>query len=109
MLTRHTFNRHRPRKRAIQYSRDVGDRTEEPQRTGYPACAGMTAFVRGRSCLRAVGSLLPCGGELEREVATRTAVAATPLPNPPPQGGGERSCVRGEKSLPCLRCLQPAR
>ncbi len=37
--TRHTFNRHRPRKRAIQYSRDVSDRTERPRRTGYPAGA----------------------------------------------------------------------
>ncbi len=27
-------------KRAIQYSRDVSDRTEKPRRTGYPACAG---------------------------------------------------------------------
>src|SRR6476469_3678595 len=26
--------------RAIQYSRDAGDRTERPRRTGYPACAG---------------------------------------------------------------------
>jgi hypothetical protein len=31
------------RRRAIQYSRDVSDRTEKPRRTGSPACAGMTA------------------------------------------------------------------
>jgi hypothetical protein len=30
----------RPRMRAIQYSRDVSDGAEKPQRTGYPACAG---------------------------------------------------------------------
>src|SRR5260370_42141032 len=38
--TRHTFNRHRPRKRTIQYSRDADDGIEKPQRTGYPAFAG---------------------------------------------------------------------
>jgi hypothetical protein len=38
--TLHTFNRHRPRRRAIQYSRGVSDKTERPRRTGYPACAG---------------------------------------------------------------------
>ncbi len=32
--------RHRPRKRAIQYSREVSERTEQPSRTGCPACAG---------------------------------------------------------------------
>jgi hypothetical protein len=26
--------------RTIQYPRDSSDRTEKPQRTGYPACAG---------------------------------------------------------------------
>jgi hypothetical protein len=31
---------HRPRKRAIQYSRALGDRIEKPRRTGYPAFAG---------------------------------------------------------------------
>src|SRR5438552_10233853 len=34
--------RHRPRMRAIQYSRDGCDRIEKPRRTGYPA-RGMTA------------------------------------------------------------------
>jgi hypothetical protein len=29
----------------IQYSRAVGDRTEKPQRTGYPACAGYDDFI----------------------------------------------------------------
>jgi len=31
---------HRPRRRAIQYSREAGDCAEKPRRTGYPACAG---------------------------------------------------------------------
>src|SRR6478752_3601085 len=42
---------------------------------------------------RSVRSLPPCGGELERGVATSTAVAATPLPNPPSQGGREKDQV----------------
>src|SRR5258707_15439998 len=33
---------HRPRKRAIQYSRGAGDGIEKPQRTGYPLAQGMT-------------------------------------------------------------------
>ena len=36
----HTFSRHRPRRRTIQYSRDASDGIEKPRRTGYPACAG---------------------------------------------------------------------
>ncbi len=36
----------------------------------------------------AVGSLPPCGGELEKGVATRTAVAATPSLTLPRKGGG---------------------
>src|SRR6478752_7848336 len=34
--TRHTSSRHRPRRRAIQYSRDANDGIKKPQRTGYP-------------------------------------------------------------------------
>src|ERR1017187_6799706 len=37
---RHTLNRHRTRKRAIQYSRGLHDRPERPRRTGSPAFAG---------------------------------------------------------------------
>jgi hypothetical protein len=37
--TRRTPGRHRPRKRAIQYSRDGDDGIEKPRRTGYPAGA----------------------------------------------------------------------
>src|SRR5258707_13966392 len=33
---RNIFSCHHPRKRVIQYSRDVSDRAEKPQRTGYP-------------------------------------------------------------------------
>src|SRR5260370_31557913 len=36
----HTLARRRPRRRAIQYSRDVNDKTERPRRTGCPAFAG---------------------------------------------------------------------
>jgi glycerol-3-phosphate O-acyltransferase len=36
----HVSGRHRPRRRAIQYSRDSSDRTAGPRRTGYPAFAG---------------------------------------------------------------------
>ena len=36
----HTYSRHRPRRRAIQYSRGVSDGIERPRRTGYPAFAG---------------------------------------------------------------------
>jgi hypothetical protein len=35
--------------RATQYSRDVDDRTEKPQRTGSPAFAGDDSFVCGRT------------------------------------------------------------
>src|SRR5882672_4847613 len=38
--------RHRPRRRAIQYSRDADDGIEKPRRTGYPACAGYDGVVR---------------------------------------------------------------
>jgi hypothetical protein len=38
---------------------------------------------------RTACSLPPCGGELERGVATSTNLAAYPLPNPPPQGRRE--------------------
>jgi hypothetical protein len=42
--------------RTIQYSRDSSDRTEKPQRTGYPACAGYDgrcgASVFPRHCER---------------------------------------------------------
>jgi hypothetical protein len=34
------FSCHRPRRRTIQYSRDISDEIDKPQRTGYPACAG---------------------------------------------------------------------
>jgi hypothetical protein len=33
------YGRHRPRRRAIQYSRDASDGIEKPRRTGYPAGA----------------------------------------------------------------------
>jgi hypothetical protein len=50
--------------------------------------------VRGcvfrRHCERSSLLSPPCGGELERGVATSTNLAATPLPNPPPQGQGYR-------------------
>ena len=39
-LMRKNLGRRRPRMRAIQYSRDIDDGAEGPQRTGYPACAG---------------------------------------------------------------------
>jgi hypothetical protein len=63
--TRHTLNRRRPPpgrriappddrlQRAIQYSRDADDGVERPRRTGYPACAGVTALCgrhRRRHC-----------------------------------------------------------
>ncbi len=35
-----TLSCHRPRRRAIQYSRDAEDGIERPRRTGSPACAG---------------------------------------------------------------------
>ena len=41
------FSRHHPRRRVIQYSRDVDDRTDKPRRTGYPACAGYDGLLRG--------------------------------------------------------------
>jgi hypothetical protein len=40
-------NCHRPRRRAIQYSRGADEDTEKPRLTGYPACAGYD----GRSVL----------------------------------------------------------
>ena len=43
------FRRHRPRKRAIQYSRDASDAIERPQLTGYPACAGYDSSGVDRS------------------------------------------------------------
>ena len=47
---RQSLSRHRPRKRTIQYSRGISDRTERPQRTGYPACAGYDSAVRTARC-----------------------------------------------------------
>src|SRR6202043_729808 len=38
---------HRPRRRTIQYSRDISDRAEKPGRTGYPAYAGYDDFMWG--------------------------------------------------------------
>jgi hypothetical protein len=40
MSARYTLGCHRPRKRTIQYSRDVDDGIERPQRTGYPIAGG---------------------------------------------------------------------
>src|SRR6266702_7713208 len=40
------FSRHRPRRRATQYSRDVDDRAEKPRRTGSPAFADDDSFGR---------------------------------------------------------------
>ncbi len=42
------FHRHRPRRRAIQYSRGSSDRTDKPRRTGYPAFAGHDGSVARR-------------------------------------------------------------
>src|SRR5471030_2819684 len=38
-----------------------------------------------------IGPLPPCGGELERGVPQRRCLRLAPLPNPPPQGGRERT------------------
>ncbi|MEH2500969.1 hypothetical protein V1294_007448 [Bradyrhizobium sp. AZCC 1678] len=50
------FSCHHPRKRVTQYSRDSSDRTEKPQRTGYPAFAGYDgrcgALLYPRHCER---------------------------------------------------------
>jgi hypothetical protein len=52
------FSRHRPRRRTIQYSRDVSDRTEKPRRTGSSACAEddsgvcVAPFPRAEHCAR---------------------------------------------------------
>src|SRR6266403_4499079 len=47
---RHTTNCHRPRKRAIQYSRDVGDE-ERPRSTGYLALAEYDGSLRSGEAL----------------------------------------------------------
>jgi hypothetical protein len=36
-----------PGDRAIQYSRNVGDRTEKPRRTGWPAISSVSQILRG--------------------------------------------------------------
>src|SRR5471030_1856815 len=36
LRTCHIFSCHHPRKRVIQYSRDVSDEIDKPRRTGYP-------------------------------------------------------------------------
>jgi hypothetical protein len=43
----YTFSRRHPRRRrrVTRYSRDINDRTEKPQRTGSPACAGADSSV----------------------------------------------------------------
>src|SRR4030081_1709533 len=78
---RHTLNRRRPPpgpasgrpddrlRRTIQYSRDIADGTEEPQRTGYPHARGMTTLVSLRVRHRPWGR--PCwmkryGGKIIR-------------------------------------------
>ena len=38
-----------------------------------------------------IASLPPFGGEVERGVSRTQRLLFTPLPNPPPQGGMERS------------------
>jgi hypothetical protein len=35
--------------RVIQYSRDIGDKSRKPRRTGSPACAGDDESLRGGS------------------------------------------------------------
>jgi hypothetical protein len=42
--------RHRPRKRAIQYSRDTDDKIAKPQRTGYPFSLTMTTYYGAAQC-----------------------------------------------------------
>jgi error-prone DNA polymerase len=49
------------------------------------------------------GSLPPCGGGTGRGVAAYSVLVATPLPNPPPQGGREQAeCVDMEMTKPPL-------
>jgi hypothetical protein len=63
---------HRPRKRAIQYSRAVGHGIEKPQGTGYPAFAGYdssraTVWPRCHRCYLARQVLpTPASGSLGR-------------------------------------------
>ena len=49
-------NCHRPRRRTIQYPRDVSNEIDRPQRTGYPAFAGYDDFVRCRNDVDRSGS-----------------------------------------------------
>jgi len=72
------LNCHRPRKRTIQYSRDVGDEMDRPRRTGYPAYAGYDGGGRGE--------LLP--------VIARHASDKAIEPTPPPAAGLKPSSVR---------------
>src|ERR1700737_3050142 len=57
---------------------------------------------------RTVGSLPPCGGELERGVAASTSVAATPSLTLPRKGGGN-AAVLTEQFIAYERTLQLGR
>ena len=74
----HILNCHRPRRRTIQYSRDVNDRTDKPRRTGSPACAGDDSGMR-----RLPGK--------SREPASVFAAAGPGWDEPAFMGGGRRS------------------
>src|SRR3954468_24515419 len=52
------------------------------------------------------GSLPPCGGGTGRGVSSGTEVAATPLPDPPPQGGRELTefATATVSPIACLDC-----
>jgi hypothetical protein len=58
-------NCHRPRRRTIQYPRDVSNEIDRPQRTGYPAFAGYDDFVW-------------CRNDVDRSGSRTTATPAAP-------------------------------
>ena len=73
----HTFSRHRPRRRTIQYSRGVSDRIEKPQRTGYPACAGYDDRVQRCDLYVIASAAKQSSLSLCREVDCFAALAMT--------------------------------
>jgi hypothetical protein len=85
----------RSRDRAIQYSRDVSDRTEKRRRTGSPACAG------DDSCR--------CGGREDTHQHSRgmNGPRFDRTFRPSSQRRGSRECrVRAAPAVSCARCTK---
>ena len=83
------FHCRHPRRRVIQYSRDVHDGIEKPQRTGYPAFAGyddlyaaMAGAIKLRGPAGSAFHVAPPAGRPLSLPASRHPSAPSPKPRP---------------------------